>query len=84
MISFIAERTESTESSRGIRIDELLDDYAHWCTEAALGPLRFEEFVRALDHLRVSLELRGKIKKCRTRRFGIALVATRGAAGARS
>lgn len=84
LISFIAERTEPTETRSGIGADELFAEYRAWCKHANLPPLDAKEFAREFDKLRASPELQGKIKKFGTRYFGIALAATRGAASARS
>jgi hypothetical protein len=82
LVAYIAERTEPTESAAGVGIDELFADYSVWCKKGRAASLRLEEFMRAFDVLRASPELQGKIKKFGARYFGIALCATKGAAGA--
>jgi hypothetical protein len=72
LVTYIAERTEPTESAAGIGIDELFVDYRAWCTQRGVTGLRLEEFKLAFDVLRASPELEGKIKKFGNRYFGIA------------
>jgi hypothetical protein len=84
VVTYIAERTEPTESAAGIGVEELFADYLAWCKQGRIAALRLKEFTRAFDVLRSSPELQGTIKKFGSRYFGIALAVTRGAAGGRS
>jgi hypothetical protein len=84
VVSYIAERTEPTESAAGIGVEELFADYLAWCMQGRIATLRFKDFTRIFDELRSSPELEGKIKKFGRRYFGIALAPTRGAAGGQS
>ena len=72
LISYIAERTEPTESAAGIGVDELFVDYQAWCRQTKVAPLQLKQFAREFDRLRASPELEGKIKKFGSRYFGIA------------
>ena len=74
LISYIAERTEPTESAAGIGVDELFVDYQEWCRQRSVAPLQLKQFAREFDRLRASPELEGKIKKFGSRYFGIAFV----------
>jgi hypothetical protein len=71
LISYIAERTEPTESAAGIGLDELFADYEAWCLQAKVAPLQLKQFARQFDRLRASPELEGKIKKFGSRYFGV-------------
>jgi hypothetical protein len=81
VVSYIAERTEPTESAAGIGVEELFADYLAWCKQRRMAALGLKEFTRTFDALRSSPELEGKIKKFGRRYFGIEVAATRGAAG---
>ena len=74
LISYIAERTEPTESTAGIGVDEFFVDYKDWCRQTKVAPLQLKQFAREFDRLRASPELEGKIKKFGSRYFGIAFV----------
>jgi hypothetical protein len=74
LISYIAERTEPTESAAGIGVEELFADYQDWCRQTKGAPIQLKKFAREFDRLRASPELKGKIKKFGSRYFGIVLV----------
>jgi len=75
LISYVAERTEPTESAAALGIDELFADYLAWCRHRKIVALDQKQFGHAFDRLRTSPELEGKIKKFGSRYFGIALAA---------
>jgi hypothetical protein len=74
VLSWLAERAAPTADQRAVSLENLHQDYVHWCGETRWRAASREAFEREFDDVRELPDLAGKIRKFGDRYYGIALV----------
>jgi len=74
VVKWMADRTEPTEDTSAITIDELHSDYEVWCFGKGARAAALDGFATEFDRVREVPQLAGRIRKFGSRYYGIGLV----------